>query len=52
MVSPSSPYPYPAYGYDSDEDLLPTLDQRFGDNAKFSFAGATPFKANRGIYFY
>ena len=52
MVSPNSPYPYPADGYDSDENLLPTLDQRFGDNAKFSFAGAAPFRANRGIYFY
>lgn len=52
MVSPDSPYPYPADGYDSDEDLLPTLDQRFGDDKKFSFAGAAPFRANRGIYFY
>lgn len=52
MVSPNSPYPYPSDGYDSDADLLPTLDQRFGSGKKFSFAGAAPFRANRGIYFY
>ena len=52
MVNPTSPYPYPAEGYDSDEEILPTVDNRFGENQKFSFAGATPFRANRGIYFY
>ena len=52
MVSANSPYPYPEDGYDSDEALLPTLDQRFGDNGKFSFAGPAGFRANRGIYFY
>ncbi len=55
MVNPTSPYPYPEDGYDSDEDILPTIDNRFGDedsDAKFKFAGAAPFRANRGIYFY
>ncbi|MDA7694377.1 hypothetical protein N8817_06260 [Flavobacteriaceae bacterium] len=52
MVNPTSPYPYPAEGYDSDEEILPTVDNRFGENQKFSFAGAAPFRANRGIYFY
>ena len=52
MVSPSSPYPYPVSGYDSDETVLPTIDNRFGENKKFSFAGAAPFRADRGVYFY
>jgi hypothetical protein len=52
MVNSSSPYPYPVDGYDSDEAVLPTKDNRFGENGKFSFAGTAPFRANRGVYFY
>ena len=53
MVNPTtSPYPYPLEGYDSDEEILPMVDNRFGEGQKFSFAGAAPFRANRGIYFY
>ena len=56
MVNEASPYPYPLDGYPSDEATLPTIDNRFGDGdssgKKFKFAGAAPFRANRGIYFY
>ena len=56
MVNSSSPFPYPEDGYDSDETILPSIDQRFGDGnssgKKFKFAGGAPFRANRGIYFY
>lgn len=56
MVNSESPYPYPEDGYTSDENILPSIDNRFGDGdssgKKFKFAGAAPFRANRGIYFY
>ena len=43
---------HPADDYDSDAEIVPVIDQRFGNGKKFSFAGAAPFRANRGIYFY
>ena len=55
MVNPSSsPYPYPEGGYASDADAVSAQDARWGSSAehKFRFAGAAPFRANRGIYFY
>lgn len=54
MVNPSSPYPYPEAGYGSDEAEVAAQDARFGSTPEhqFRFAGAAPFRANRGIYFY
>lgn len=52
MVSSASPYPYPSEGYESDESIIPNIDNRFGEGKKFSYAGAAPFRANRGIYFF
>lgn len=56
MANSASPYPYPADGYASDEATVPLADSRFGDSnstgKKFKFAGAAPFRANRGVYFY
>lgn len=53
-VNPSSPYPYPEAGYVSDEAEVAAQDARFGSTPdhQFRFAGAAPFRANRGIYFY
>lgn len=52
MANPASPYPYPADGYDSDEVAVSEADSRFGEGQKFSYAGAAPFRANRGVYFF
>ena len=50
MANPSAPYPFPEAG--SYTPSLPD-DLRFGQtDEKFLFAGAAPFRADRGIYFY
>lgn len=54
MVNPESPYPYPKNGYSSDEFELPKMDARWGSTEEhmYRYAGAAPFRANRGIYFF
>lgn len=54
MVNPESPYPYPKDGYTSDEFELPKIDARWGSTKEhmYRYAGAAPFRANRGIYFF
>ena len=54
MVDSNSPYPYPINGYPSDELDLPEKDARWGSSSghKYRYAGAAPFRANRGIYFF
>ena len=54
MIDSNQPYPFPDSGtYTVDFSTIP--DNRLGETdsgAYFEFAGAPPFRANRGIYFY
>lgn len=54
MVNPQSPYPYPRDGYPSDQTIMPRLDARWGSTIQhmYRYAGAAPFRANRGVYFF